>query len=328
MKFFDWLKIFAIILLLVIGFYRFKNQLQAASGTQIMMDTWVEIKITTKHRRPKLLLENAFNMFLEYDKKFSYYSQDSSLYSINNSGNTPQKIDKDFYEILKLAQKLYYESNHVYDVSIGALIDIWDFSKEMVPDDYEIDDAMQHIGFDKVSYDESLLILSDQVKLNFGSLCKGFIVDRVMDYLISNQVTEASINAGGDLKFFSDHKRKWKIGIQHPRVENSTILTLNIPDFAVATSGDYERFFIFDGTRYHNILNPHTGYPAVENVSVTIISESAIVADALSTAAFAMNPFNAIELIKNFPNTEGIIYFYDEHNELTRIYTENVRKWM
>jgi thiamine biosynthesis lipoprotein len=96
---------------------------------------------------------------------------------------------------------------------------------------------------------------------------------------------------------------------------------------AVATSGDYERYFIYDEIRYHHILNPNTGFPVIPTVSVTIFSDTAFMADVLSTVAFVMNPFDAIELIKQIPNTEGIIYFYDA-GEPVSLKTEKVRNWM
>jgi thiamine biosynthesis lipoprotein len=97
---------------------------------------------------------------------------------------------------------------------------------------------------------------------------------------------------------------------------------------AVATSGDYERYFILDEVRYHHILNPLTGFPATPTVSVTVLSPSAFLADALSTAALVMNPFDAIEMIRLFDDTEVVIFFYDEDGEPVSLQSEGIRKWL
>ena len=328
MNYKDWLKVSIVIVLLGIGYYRFRMQVYSDDRTQIVMDTFISVKVKTKNSKTNLLLDSAFYMVTMYDQKFSYFDENSLLYKINHSEIETHQIDSDFYEMLQVAQKLYHESNLLYDISIGTLIDLWDFSTEEIPSAEDIESAMENIGFEKLLFSENFLLKPVNMKLNFGSICKGFVIDKVMDYLISQNVVEASINAGGDIKFYSNKKRKWKVGIQHPRNEATIKATLNIPDFAVATSGDYERYFILDDRRYHHILDPSTGFPANQNVSVTIFTESATLADALSTAAFVMNPFYAIELIKSFENTEAIIYFFDEKNVLTSIETENIRKWI
>jgi len=268
-------------------------------------------------------------MIEAYELKFSYYNPKSVLYQINQeSVSTRHDICEDFYNILRLAEMIYHESNHLYDVTIANLFDIWDFENEIVPSREMIEAAQQNIGFEHIRFGENYLYKPLNIRLNFGSLAKGYIIDKVMEFLIENGVREAFINAGGDLRFFSNNGRRWRIGIQHPRNIYTTIAVLNIPDMAVTTTGDYERYFIKDGRRYHHIINPKTGFPAQPNVSVTVFSKSAFMADALSTAAFVMNPFDAIEMIKLFENTEAIIYFYDENKEPVSLKTENIRRWL
>ena len=328
MKLKEWINILIIILLLGISYYRYKNKTYSFSKTQILMDTQIEIFAVSKNKNLSRQIDQAFRIIEMYEEKFSYFDSNSFLYKINNSDSEKHAIYEEFYEILKLSEKIYHESNHLYDVSIANLTDIWDFHGEVIPDLKTIEEAKQNIGFDKVKYDEKNLYLPANIKLNFGSISKGFIIDKVIEFLINNGVMETYVNAGGDLRFYSNNRKKWKIGIQHPRDRYSTIATLNIPDMAVVTSGDYERYFIFNDERYHHIINPATGFPAKPTVAVTIISKTAFLADALSTAAFVMNPFDAIDLIKSYPDTEGIIYFYDENKEPVSLKTGNIKKWL
>jgi len=323
----EWIHLIIIIGLLGIGFYKYRSRTFSATRSQLAMDTLVEISILSKDRHIHPQIDKAFEMIAGYEQKFSYFDPQSMLFSINNTPDSIQAIDADFYEILQLAERLYYESNHLYDVSIGNLIDIWDFSVAVVPEQAQIDEALAKIGFENVLYNEQSVNLQNGIRLNFGSICKGFIIDKVMEYLISQNPVEARVNAGGDMRLYSGGERKWRVGIQHPRDSESLITSLNIPDMAVVTSGDYERFFMAGGKRYHHILNPLTGYPTDMTVSVTIISPSALLADALSTAAFVMNPNDAMALIRSYPETEAIIYFYDQEADLHAYYTSRVMEW-
>jgi len=324
----EWINIIIIIILLGIGYYKYQSRTFSEKRSQLALDTLIEISVTTKNKNVQQQLTTAFDMVKAYEAKFSYFDPQSELSSINNApqGNI-HPIDEDFYEILHMAELLYYESNHLYDVSIGNLIDLWDFSVGVVPEQASIDSTLGKIGFENVTYTERAINLAGGVRLNFGSLCKGYIIDKVMEYIISQNPLEAQMNAGGDIRFYSNGNRKWKVGVQHPRDSQRLIARLNIPDRAVVTSGDYERFFMVDGERYHHILDPLTGYPAKMTVSVTIISPTAFIADALSTAAFVMNPNDAIALVKKFPNTDAIILFYDFDGDLHNYQTANIQQW-
>ncbi|MCK9328395.1 MAG: FAD:protein FMN transferase [Candidatus Cloacimonetes bacterium] len=321
----EWINLTIIILLIAFSYYRYTNRTYNSVQTHILMDTQVEIYAESKTKNIASIIDQAFDLIRSYDNKFSYYNENSMLNKINNKET--QTIDEDFFIMLNFAEKLYHNSNGLYDISIANLIDLWDFENEIIPSKLELEKVKQKIGFDKITFSQDSISLSNDVKLNLGSISKGFIIDKAIDFLKANNVTEAYINAGGDIRFFSSNNKKWNIGIQHPRDKNKVIASMKIPDMAVVTSGDYERYFIKDNIRYNHIINPKTGYPANESVSVTIFSDNATLADALSTTAFLMNPFDAIELIKGFPGTEAIIYFYDDNNEPISLKTHGTKKW-
>lgn len=323
----EWINLIIIIFLLSFSYYRFKNRTFNFSQIQIVMDTQVEIFAVSHSSNIDRLVLQAFDLIRQYDNKFSYYNENSRLYAINNTDEEIYQIDNDFYTILSVAQQIYHKSNNLYDISIANLIDVWDFENGIVPNYLEIQDAINNTGFDKISFTDTTLSIPNNIKLNFGSIAKGFIIDKAIDFLIANGVKEAYINAGGDLKFYSGNKKKWRVGIQHPRDKKQVIISFQIPDMAVVTSGDYERYFIFNNQRYHHIINPKTGYPSDESISVTVFSKDAMLADALSTAALLMNPFDAIEMIKKFPDNEAIIYFFDENNNPTSLKTIGMKKW-
>ena len=317
------INILIILLLLAFSYYRFSNKTYSINRIRFVMDTQVEISIITKNQNTNQLLEDAFSIIDFYDNIFSYYNTNSLLYNINHSDSLKNKINDDFYNVLVLANDIYIKTNGLYDISIAPLVDIWDFDNDIIPTEEKIQQAIQNIGFDKISFDEHYIYLPEGMKINMGSISKGYIIDKVIDFLIDNNAKEAFVNAGGDIRFYSNNKRKWKIGIQNPRDRNNVIDTLRIDDMAVVTSGYYERYFINNEIRYHHILNPKTGYPASHTASVTIIAPTAFLADALSTAAFVMQPDDAMKLINSFPHVQGYIYINNSTNGVSLLTVDN-----
>jgi thiamine biosynthesis lipoprotein len=291
-----------------------------------MLETFIDITVTSRDKAIDKKIEDAWELIRAYELKFSYHNLHSVLYQINST-ESPHEIDNDFYEILNLAKTIYHKSNHMYDISIGRLIDVWDFENAIIPDSLDITEAKNYIGFENITFDTEYLYMPYKYKLNLGSIAKGYIIDRVIEYFIDLDVIEVTVNAGGDIRFYSEKNRKWTIGIKHPRIDDVTIGTIRISNMAVATSGDYERFFISEGRRYHHLLDPFTGYPSEQTISVTVLAPTAIMADAISTAAAVMNPADAINMIKSFENVEAIIYFKDEYEDIKSVRTEKMQNW-
>jgi len=328
MKLKEWLNVVIIIGLLSFSLYRYKSKTYSTSRIRFLLDTQIEISVISKDQNVFTNIEEAFKMIEFYDEIFSYFNPNSLLYQINNSDSLKMELNDDLFHVLKLAEELYHLTEHLYDVSIAPLLDIWDFYNGAIPEESDLTKAKENIGFEKIVFDEKYIYIPSGMKLTLGSISKGYIIDKVIDFLKNQGVLEVFVNAGGDIRFFSHENRKWTVGIQHPRNIQELIATLKIPDMAVVTSGDYERYFETIGERYHHILNPKTGFPAKPTISVTIMSQTAFLADALSTAAFVMNPMDAIELINSFPDTEGIIYYYDTAGQILSVKTDHVHKWI
>ena len=145
-----------------------------------------------------------------------------------------------------------------------------------------------------------------EIELDWGGIAKGLGLDLSFSRLQSLKIKNGFINAGGDLRCWGKNPDglSWKIGIRHPR-ESGYLGILFVSDLAIATSGDYQRFFIKDGVRYHHILNPKTGYPAIGKQSVTVIGPEAVVCDGLSTALFvSLSPG---DIIKKYPSYGAIL---------------------
>jgi len=324
----DLINIIILIAVIVFGAISFANRTYTFSDTKFLMDTIVNIKIETKNKDAEFVIDAAFEIINEYEKVLSFYDQESQLWKFNNSLTNSMPLDEDLLQIFFLSEQLYQDSDSLYDISIGALSELWDFNKFYIPSEDSIKTALENVGFEKLTLEGIRLTKPKGVKINLGSLAKGFVIDKVVEYLVSEEIESGFVNAGGDMRIFGQ-KKPLRIGIQHPRnSRNELIGVLNIKNKAIVTSGDYERFFEQDGKRYHHILNPKSGYPAEGTVSVTIVAPTALFADAYSTALFLMEPDKAIELIDRTDMLEAVVFYFEdsEIKKLESIGMENLYK--
>ena len=146
------------------------------------------------------------------------------------------------------------------------------------------------------------------MSVDLGGIAKGYVLDVGIDVLRKEGIKEALLNAGGDILTLGGKRDgPWEIGIQDPRKKGGLLGKLDVRDKAVMTSGDYERFYMHEGVRYHHILDPHTGYPARGLRSVTVVGEDGAVTDALATAVFVLGLKKGLRLIESRPGMEGAI---------------------
>ncbi len=199
--------------------------------------------------------------------------------------------------LIQKSRELARLSNNLFNPAIGKLIALWGYHQDESPKGPPPSKAAitqllaQQPRMTDIEFD-GLRIRSHNpaVQLDFGAMAKGLAIDRIITYLRKQGVKNAIINAGGDLKVIGRHQdRPWRIGIRHPRPKdkNSVLAALDVNDGeSVFTSGDYERFYDYQGRRYHHIIDPRTGYPADQTTSVTVIHPDAATADAAATALF------------------------------------------
>ena len=323
----DLINIIILIAVIALGAISFANRTYTFSDTKFLMDTIVDIKIETKNKDAEFVIGAAFEIINEYEKVLSFYDQDSQLWKFNNSITKSFPLDEDLLQIYFLSEQLYQDSDSLYDISIGALSELWDFNKLHIPSEDSIKTALENVGFEKLTLEGVHLTKPEGVNINLGSLAKGFIIDKVVEYLISEGIESGFVNAGGDMRIFGQ-KKPLCIGIQHPRnSRNELIGVLNIKNNAIVTSGDYEQFFELDGKRYHHILDPKTGYPAEGTVSVTVVAPTALFADAYSTALFLMKPDKAIELVNKTDMLEAVIFYLGD-SEIKKIESIGIENYM
>ncbi|MCW9024849.1 MAG: FAD:protein FMN transferase [Gammaproteobacteria bacterium] len=201
--------------------------------------------------------------------------------------------------LITLGQQLWHDSDGLFNPAIGHLLGLWGYHQDDPPQGpppsaNEIKKWLSQNPRMSDIETKGIRVRSSNaaVKLDFGAMAKGLAVDRVIEQLKKNGIEHAIVNAGGDLKAIGRHgDRPWRIGIRHPRQDGSVLAAVEVNDSeSVFTSGDYERFYTFEGKRYHHIIDPRTGYPAGQSTSVTVIHPQAAVADAAATALFVAGP--------------------------------------
>jgi thiamine biosynthesis lipoprotein len=291
------------------------------------MNTVVEINFNSNSKNEEAFIDSLFDLIKKYDRILSYYEKNSELQKLNNSKKDTIYINNDFYQMLKMSKYLYDLSEGHFDTTIGTLTDLWNFEKAIVPDSSQINEAKKYVGFNKIKFSQNELIKINKMKLNFGAIAKGYIIDRVYDKINSNKnIINGFINAGGDIRLFDKGNTQQLIGIQHPRDRKKVIAEIKVNNKSVVTSGDYERFFIKNGVRYHHIIDPFTGKPSRNCISVTVIADNAFLADGLSTVCFLMSPKKAVALVNKLPNTEVLIY-YIKNDKIVKEESDNIGKY-
>lgn len=238
-------------------------------------------------------LEQAF----AYTNNTWHAWRPSTLTDINNAIHNGQAItiSNDVAAVISQAKTLAKNSQHLFNPAAGKLFELWGFHRDNwfeshpPPSQNDIDHWLTDIAtMDDIHISDGELTSSNpMVKLGFGGFAKGYAVDKAIEALQQQGITNTIVNIGGDLRAIGSHgKRPWVIGIRHPRKEGMLASIALQGDESVFTSGDYERFFEFEGTRYPHIIDPRTGYPAQDVTSVTVLHTNAAEADAAATALF------------------------------------------
>ena len=274
------------------------------------------VQITIYDSQDKALLDDCLALCDKYELIFSRTNDKSELYKLNHrkdvsdgdfstdgpttpcpvSGTADTwHISEDLAALLSEGLDITRESDGAFDIAIAPLTSLWDFTAEdpEVPDDAAIQKALPLCSSDGVTIDgEDITLPSDDIQFDVGAIAKGYIADRLKDFLVKKGVNSAIINLGGNVLCIGSKPdgTPFKVGIQKPFADrNETEAVMDITGKSVVSSGIYERCFKQGGKLYHHILNPQTGYP-YENglISVTIISDQSVDGDALSTTCFAL----------------------------------------
>lgn len=300
-----------IIVFFVAGIYlsglSFDSSEKINGRTQILMGTVVEIR--TRDENEDLsnnAINAAFREIKRIDALFSTYNSKSTIWKINHSEKKKYILSDELFNFLLKCDSIRTLTGGAFDPALGSLTKAWGFYSDTpsVPAQKIIDKALLKSGWKNVRLIDKGIIEKESLRLDFGAIAKGYAADKAIEVLKSHGIKDAFVNLGGQIKVTGN---SWTVGIKHPRVFNLLLAKLEVKNYSVSTSGDYEKFFFEKGERYCHIFDPKTGYPAGKCRSVTVINKDGMLADALSTACFVLGPLDAMNLINSIPDTEGLV---------------------
>lgn len=253
---------------------------------------------------------------IRLENKLSRFVPKSEISRLNSSaGKAPVGISKETFRLLSYAMMYSEMSKGLFNVLSGPLIKLWDYKHATKsPEEMQIKQAMQLTSYHDLILDEknqTAYLRKPGQSIDVGGIGKGYAGDCCVDRLKSKGIFSAFINIGGNVSVIGGKPdgSPWLVGIRHPRKSNSLLGVVEVSKKAVVTSGDYERYFIdSEGNRRHHIMNPLTGYPAASGlISVTVIADNGVAADALSTAIFVAGMDEGSSYLSRFPGVEAIM---------------------
>jgi thiamine biosynthesis lipoprotein len=285
----------------------------AVEATHTGMDTEMAHKAFGRHSVKALrAVENEAQRL---ECLLSRFLPESDISRINHSaGVKREKISPETYEILSRAMECSAISQGLFDITVGPLADLWDYKHALEPPaNNKIELVLPLVSYKDLELDavqKTAGLKNSGQSVDLGGIGKGFAGDRFMEIFQEYGVTSAFSNIGGNVSTLGNKPdgSPWRVGIRHPRL-NGLIGAVAVTGKAVVTSGDYERYFLDkEGRRFHHILNPITGYPAESGlVSVTVVADSAMTADALSTVVFVAGLERGLALIEKYPRAEAVL---------------------
>ncbi|MEE8410728.1 MAG: FAD:protein FMN transferase [Myxococcota bacterium] len=288
---------------------------EVTARRQDHMSTYVTISVAAPES-PKVLaaIDAAFSEIKRLEALVSEWRPTSEISKVNDAaGRSAVKVSFELFGVIETANEVARASRGAFDITVAAFSGLWDFHslKPELPTDAEVAKRLELIGYRRVRLDAKTYTVELEkrgMRIGLGGIAKGHAVDGASRVLEEHGFVNHLIVAGGDL-YASGRKasRKWNIGVRSPDGQG-IYATLEVENEGVATSGNYERFFIHGGKRYHHILNPETGHPARGVSSATIIAKNATLADAYATAVFVRGMRDGLALAADRPGVEALLF--------------------
>ncbi|MEM8561863.1 MAG: FAD:protein FMN transferase [Pseudomonadota bacterium] len=276
-------------------------------GTQITVELWHPNEAIAQQAKDEVFAE-----FQRLDLMMNPWNPASELSRINREGATKSlTTTKEICEVVNRALHYSQLSNGAFDISFASAGQHYDYKQGTRPDANTLELDRNNIDYTAIELEikkQRIALHKNGMQLDLGGIAKGYAVDRGIDILLSHGIESAVITAGGDSRILGDlGERARTIGIRHPRKAGEYAVLIPLADTAISTSGDYERFFVEDGVRFHHILDPSTGESAQGVQSASVMSDKAIDSDALSTTVFVLGVEQGLALVNSLPGVDAII---------------------
>ena len=282
-----------------------------AMGSELTLMAW-----TADEDPANRAFDAVFAEFNRLDRLLSVWKPESDIVRLNAAaGEHSVPVSKETLEVLEAARQVSEWTGGKFDVTFGALSDVWKFDQDQdnrIPSASAIAARLPLIDYRKLIVDQpagTAFLQRKGMRAHLGGIGKGYAVEHAVAILKAAGLENFSIQAGGDLYVAGQRgDRPWRLGIADPRAPDGNIFArIELSNSTFSTSGDYERSFIKGGVRYHHIIDPFTGQPARLCRSVTILTKRPLLADGLSTGVFLLGPELGMALVERLPDVQAII---------------------
>lgn len=287
---------------------------------RLLMGTYVQITVVGTGEPARTAAQAVVDEIQRVENLTSFHKP-SNLTALNElAASRDTEVDPELLKLVRTSLRFARDTGGAFDPTVGPLSRLWNFSGNeqrapdelRVPNDAEIEEALGRVGWNQVVINENhstIRFTGKGMALDLGAIAKGYALDRAAEVLKKRGITAALVNAGGDILAVGEKGpgQPWRVGIQDPRNPRGIVAIVPLKDRVVVTSGDYERFLIKDGKRYHHLLDPRTGFPAEGLQSVTILAARGVLADALATAVFVLGRDQGMKLVEATPGVEALL---------------------
>jgi len=317
-------KIFFLImaLLLCLSFASCKKKSELQKFTEYSFDYFDTVTSVIGYEKNREDFDSVYKEIMsilkEYHSLYNIYNKYdfNNLCTVNLSKSTAVKVDKKIIDLLSFSKEMYTLTSGKTNIAMGSVLSIWHYYRQeglnnpikaKLPPMNTLTEAAEHTDINDVIIDSennTVLLSDNQMRLDVGAVAKGYVVERVAEFLEQKGKDGYLINLGGNVRAIGkkDGKTGWKVGIENPdpNAEEAYVTYLEIADMSVVTSGNYQRFYTVDGVNYHHIIDPVTLMPSDKFSSVTVVCKDSGIADALSTALFLMNQEDGQKLLDKY----------------------------
>jgi len=306
------------------------SDIKLLKQTRMIMGTFAEVSIYSNDEKTAgMAIEESLDEMERMDRIMSNYKKDSELSRLNKkAAKSPVPCNGELLDVIEQSQYYSELSGGAFDITVSPVVALWGFFREKghVPPDKEIEKVLPAVSYKNIVVNKSndtkkpaaISFKNTQTQIDLGAIGKGYAVDKALEIIRKYGISNGCINLGGNIYVLGTPpgKNAWKIGVQHPRNSGEILGYLELKNEATATSGDYERFFEFNGKRYSHIINPQTGRPVSGTIATTIVAPTSTEVDALSTSVFVLGHEKGMELIKKIPNAEAMIAYEEKDGKI------------
>lgn len=284
------------ILVLPIFILSCSKEVQKIEKSKFLFGTYISITVYDKDEKlANKSIDMAFQEIERIDNKFNSKVKGSIIDNLNSGKEKEVILDEEGIYLFQNLKQVYELSHEKYDITIGPLLDVWDFgAKEQknLPSREKLDEAIKHVDFSKIKLDGSKLsFLESGVEIDTGSFLKGYAVEKAKEIMRKNGVTSAFISSISSIETINTKPdgKNWKVGIENPENPKELLGVVELNNNGMGVSGDYQTYVEIDGKKYHHILDKNTGFPEDDKKMVVVISDNAFFSDMYSTSFFLMN---------------------------------------